>query len=132
MSDFVKTRKTASRAIRNRAIRPKVSAEMVGHVIEVARKVRSDCTSRTRDSDSTRTSESIWLKLGIGIDGVMPKVDRRFGADCASRRRDIDATKSKERRAHNLLKPDKGTCGKLVSTQDTSRKRGTVVQGEKL
>ena len=103
LGDFGKTRKTASRAIGNEGIRLKLSTATVGHVIEVATTIWSYCTSRTRDSDSTRTSESNWLKLGIGIDGVLPKIDRIFGADCTSRRRDIDATKSKEHRAHNLL-----------------------------
>ena len=88
-------------------IRPEVGTSITGHVLEVATKIQSDCTSRTRDSDSTKTSESIWPKLGIGIDGKRPKVDMKFDADCANEERDIDATKSKERRAHNLLNSDK-------------------------
>ena len=94
-------------AITTVRIRPEVGQRIDGHVSDVARTNWSDCTSETRDSDSTKTSESIWPKLGIGIDGNRPKVDTKFDADCANEERDIAATKSKERRAHHLLKSDK-------------------------
>ena len=105
-------------AITTARIRPEVGPRIVGHVSDVATMIWSDCTSRTRNIDSTKTSESIWPNLEIGIDGKRPKVDTKFDADCASEERDIDATKSKECRARNLLKSDKL---RLVAMTEHSR-----------